>query len=83
MIGSRLWLLRRSKLIENETVRLAEEYIREALQWMIDDGLVLSIDVTLTRDDVNSLTGEIVLNQKLDGALRVPFLDIWQVIYAV
>ena len=41
-IGSRLWLLRREKQTE-ETRRRALAYAKEALQWLIDDGHVISI----------------------------------------
>lgn len=44
--GSRLWLLSRSKR-NNETVLRAEEYVREALAWMIEDRVVASIDVQI------------------------------------
>jgi phage gp46-like protein len=45
-IGSRLWLLDRSKR-SNETVLRAQEYVREALAWMLEDRVVSSIDVTI------------------------------------
>lgn len=44
-IGSKLWTLERSKRIL-ETLRLAEDYIREALKWMIEDGIASSVKVT-------------------------------------
>jgi phage gp46-like protein len=47
-IGSRLWLLDRSTLT-NETLLKAKGYVAEALQWMIDDKVVASIPVTVTR----------------------------------
>lgn len=43
-IGSRLWTLERAKRTQ-ETLRLAEDYAREALQWLIDDGVVSSVSV--------------------------------------
>ena len=45
--GSRLWLLRRSKNI-NEVTALAEQYVREALNWMILNEVAASIEVTAT-----------------------------------
>lgn len=45
-IGSRLWLLDRSTRT-NETALRAEEYVREALAWMLEDRVVASIDVTI------------------------------------
>lgn len=45
-IGSRLWMLSRS-VITGETARRAEEYVREALAWMIEDRVVASIGVEI------------------------------------
>jgi len=47
LTGSRLWLLDRSKLT-NGTVQLATEYVKEALQWMLDDQVVESVTPTIT-----------------------------------
>lgn len=44
LIGSRLWLIERSKRTQ-ETLTLAQSYIEEALQWLIDDGVVAAFDV--------------------------------------
>ncbi len=43
-IGSRLWLLEREKQTE-ETRQRAIFYAREALEWMVEDGHVITIDV--------------------------------------
>ena len=43
-VGSRLWLIKYGKATQ-ENVILAKEYIIEALQWMIDDEVVMKIDV--------------------------------------
>lgn len=43
-IGSRLWLLRRAKATEGTRLR-AITMVREALAWMVDDGLVDRIEV--------------------------------------
>ena len=53
-IGSRLWLLDRSKTVA-EVLPLAEQYAREALQWMIDDGLATEVGATATRHDHETL----------------------------
>jgi len=47
--GSRLHLLQRAKNTE-KTAALAEEYCREALQWLIDTGRATHIDVRTERD---------------------------------
>ena len=49
-IGSRLWTLNRSK-ISNETLRLHEDYAREALQHFIEDGVADSIAIEANYND--------------------------------
>lgn len=55
-IGSRLWLLHREKQL-NQVVLRAKEYAEEALQWLLDDGVVEQIIVTaeITRSGVLGL----------------------------
>ncbi len=43
-IGSRLWLIDRSKL-DQDVANAARGYIIEALQWFIDDGVVAAFDI--------------------------------------
>lgn len=43
-IGSKLWLLERAKA--TEAVRLqAQDYISDALQWLVDDGVAEAVEV--------------------------------------
>ena len=83
LIGSRLWLLKRSKLVTNETLLQAEEIIREATQWFIDDGIAQRIDVQLERSGIGTIKGVVTLFLNEGGALSVPFDDIWQVEHAL
>jgi phage gp46-like protein len=43
-IGSRLWLLSRSKLTP-AVARSAKDYISEALRWLLDDGAAAAVNV--------------------------------------
>ena len=43
-IGSRLWLLEREK-DTREVVNRARDYAEEALQWLVEDGIALGIEV--------------------------------------
>lgn len=83
LIGSRLWLLKRSKLVTNETLMQAEEIIREATQWFIDDDIAQRIDVQLERSGIGTIKGVVTLFLKEGGTLSVPFDDIWQVEHAL
>lgn len=47
--GSRLHLLKRAKNTE-KTAALAEEYCREALQWLLDVGRATKVDIRTERD---------------------------------
>jgi phage gp46-like protein len=44
--GSRLWLLMREKQLP-ETLQRLRAYIREALQWIVEDGLARKLDVAV------------------------------------
>lgn len=52
--GSRLHLLKRAKNTE-KTAALAEEYCKEALQWLIDAGRAKKIEVFTQRDRLQDL----------------------------
>ncbi|MEQ9073339.1 MAG: phage GP46 family protein [Sandaracinaceae bacterium] len=47
-IGSRLWLLRRGLDVPDAPVRAAE-YAREALRWLVDDGLATEVEASARR----------------------------------
>lgn len=47
-IGSRLWLLARSKQLP-QVLRQAEGYASQALQWLVDDGVASAVDVSAER----------------------------------
>lgn len=52
--GSRLYLLQRGKNTE-KTASLVVEYCKEALQWIIDTGKAVKIDVTTQLDKTQDL----------------------------
>ncbi|MEW5208713.1 phage portal protein [Escherichia coli] len=76
--GSRLWLLQRSKLT-NQLVLTVRGYIRECLQWMIDDGVVSRIDLDIRRTGINELGNSITLWRR-DGPVMISFDDLWSAI---
>lgn len=76
--GSRLWLLQRKKLT-NQTALEARTYIREALQWMLEDGLVLRIDLIIQRTGINELGNSITLWRNGEPT-TISFDDLWSAI---
>lgn len=76
--GSKLWLLQRSKLT-NALVNTVRTYLRESLQWMLDDGVVSRVDIDVQRTGINELGNSIVLWRR-DGPVTISFNDFWSVI---
>ncbi|MDE3022268.1 MAG: phage GP46 family protein [Pseudomonadota bacterium] len=76
-IGSRLWLLDRSKLTQS-VANQARDYIQEALQWLIDDEVVASFDITT--QIINSITlGAQIVAHKQDGTtVAIKFSWAWK-----
>lgn len=67
-IGSRLWLLDRAKQT-TATLLAAENYAAEALQWLLNDGVVAKIDIAAQWVRQSFLGLEITLYQQ-DGTKR-------------
>lgn len=47
-IGSRLWLLQREKTLAS-VIEKAKKYAEEALEWMVEDGVAVKVDVNAER----------------------------------
>lgn len=81
-IGSRLWLLRRVKLTD-ATQRDAEFYANEALQWMLDEGHAIAIEIASEKHDISRLNLIVILTIPGGARVEIKSLSSWQVIYAV
>lgn len=76
-MGSRLWLLAREK--QTDTVRRrAEEYVREALQWLVDDRVASRIEVAVSfpRSGAIGITVDIY-RPGADSAAAYRFDHVW------
>ncbi len=62
LIGSRLWLLDREKQLPS-VLRRAETYAAEALQWLIDDGVAQTVDVSAKNPSDGVLALEIRIQE--------------------
>jgi phage gp46-like protein len=76
-IGSKLWLLQREK-ITAETLQRAKSYAEQALQWLIDDNIVKSLEVSVTRSRIDALWIEIILIRPSGERLSLRYENIWQ-----
>lgn len=61
-IGSRIWLLMRAKQTQ-DTLNRAHDYLVEALQWLLDDGVVASFDITTEYPGPGFLAASIVAHK--------------------
>lgn len=75
-VGSRLWLLQRAKQTV-ETLNLAKDYIVEALQWLIDDGVVGSFDITVEWTAAGLLGANVVAHRPNSNQSAMQFFWNW------
>ncbi|MET3132229.1 phage gp46-like protein [Oxalobacteraceae bacterium GrIS 1.11] len=79
-IGSRIWLLARAKQ-SPETLRLASDYIGEALQWLIDDGVVARFDITAEWSAPSLLGAAVMAYQNNGSSIPMNFSWVWKAIH--
>lgn len=79
-IGSRLWLLARAKLTAT-VVQQAQDYAKEALEWLIDDGVAARIEVSAERLGLDGLALSCGLFAA-DGTARalIRFQNLWSLL---
>ena len=75
-IGSRLWLLSREKQLDR-VPQLAQDYCREALQWMLDDGVVASFDISAAWVRASMLGVQITAHRTNGGPVSLKFAAAW------
>lgn len=78
-LGSRLWLLRREKLT-TQTIARAQEYCREALQWLLDDRIASNVEVVCQRNGVDRLDITVTITRYYGGQEVINFADAWRAI---
>lgn len=62
-LGSRLWLLTRSRL-DDDAAKMAVIYAKEALQWLLDDQVAESVTVTADIQGPKQLNLGVTVTQK-------------------
>jgi phage gp46-like protein len=73
-IGSRLWLLDRSKR-DNEALLRADEYARECVAWMLEDGVIESADFEV--DAATALLIGVTLHRPGKDPVSLRFAHVW------
>lgn len=75
-IGSRLWLLDRSAL-RGDVAKRAEEFIREALAWMIEDQVTARIAVDVVATSARGLEYTVAIDRPQGDPVRFRFAHVW------
>lgn len=74
-IGSRQWLLERSKTID-EVLENTKLYAEEALQWMKDDDVVADIEVESERND-DKLYYKVIIYKSDGEIIKMKYDTLW------
>jgi phage gp46-like protein len=78
-IGSKLHLLRR-KLPTAANIQQAKIHCFEALQWMLDDGLLAKVEVEIKRTGIGAAEGTVAAYEQ-DGTKKViKYADFWRLL---
>lgn len=81
-IGSRLWLLAREKVL-NATFNRAREYAKEALQWLLDDGVASRVDVAAERYQKDGLALVCTIYRSDNRVITLRFDNAWEYIRGI
>lgn len=78
-VGSRLWLLSRAKNTTENLIK-AEGYVKESLQWMLDEGIVSKIDCTAEAGGTNNdqLRFEVQIQKYSGENVSFQFETLWK-----
>lgn len=74
-IGSKFWVLvANGKLSDKSPIEL-ENIMRDAFEWLLDDGIAASVDVSAARDGSNNIVGSATISKP--SGQNIPFKFIW------
>jgi phage gp46-like protein len=75
--GSKLWTLARAKRVP-ETLRLGEDYAREALLWLVEDGIASDIFVTADFDgEISAGRWKLIIKIEKPSGAESRFEVLW------
>jgi len=74
-VGSRIWLLERSKQTAQVPLK-AKDYLAEALQWLINDGVVAKFDIDAAFEG-NQLRARVVAYRRDGKTVAQNFSWVW------
>jgi phage gp46-like protein len=79
--GSRLWLLHRAP-VTDETVARVEQYLSEALDWMLTRNVATDFEVTAERTGTYRISATVTIDRDEREQVTLEFSDLWRDLYA-
>ena len=80
-IGSKIWLLQRAKVLPNLNKR-AKQYVQDALQWLIDEGVALQVDVVTSINQYNTLSIGITITKNDGSVINMSYDNLWNKLFS-
>ena len=74
-MGSRLWLLKRANASE-QTAALIEEYARESLKWLVEDGIAKAVTVIAERAGRHQINWQVEVVKPTGEGFRFEY--VWE-----
>lgn len=79
-IGSRLWLLSRSK-ITDATPAQAKAYADESLAWMLTDGVAAAVTTEAERQGLDRIALGVTVTRPDRTAMNLRFANVWDALH--
>jgi len=76
-LGSKLWLLQRS-ILSNTTMRLYEQYSKDALAWMVEDQIAEEVTAVATKVGLNRVDLAMTIKRKNNTSVSFQFYINWE-----
>ena len=54
-LGGLLWILDQARIV-NDTINFAKRFAEDSLQWMLDDGVALAVQIDVERTAIRAIT---------------------------
>ena len=77
LTGSRLWELLRQKITQT-ALAAADEYCREALEWLVTDGVASEVTATAERSGFDQVDIVVTVQQPGRDQTSIRFQNVWR-----
>lgn len=74
-LGGLLWILDQTRITQ-DTLNYARSFAQDSLQWMTDDGIARSVEVSVSRDQLRGITIGITITTIDNTILR--YITLWR-----